>query len=281
VSQERWDLVITPKRGWLDIDLAGLWRYRDLVVLLFWRDFVSVYKQTILGPLWFLIQPLLQTAAYFVVFGKIARISTGAIPPLIFFYSGVVFWAYFAACFTKTSETFTANAHIFGKVYFPRLVVPVASCISNLAGFVTQIALLVAMIVWFSAQGAGVSLGVQALLAIPLTAYVAVLAMGAGSIISALTTRYRDLTYMLAAGLQLWMFATPVVYPLREIPEKWYWLFLFNPMAAPVESFRAAMFGTLWPPPQLWLASAVETTLLVLLGLVLFSRAERHSMDTV
>lgn len=280
-SEREWDLVISPKRGWLDVDLIGVWRYRDLVVLLFKRDFVALYKQTILGPLWYLIQPILTTIAFTLIFNRIARISTDEIPPFLFYMAGIVIWNFFSISMTKTSDTFVANSGIFSKVYFPRLVVPVSVVLSNLLTFGIQFALLLVCMAYFWTTGAFKAFGPELLLVGPILLYLAVFGLGMGIIISSLTTRYRDLSFMVGFATQLWMYATPIVYPLSQIPERWQSIYLLNPMAAPVETFRSVVLGKGTVTPELWLASGLITMATVLGGLALFSRAERNSMDTV
>jgi lipopolysaccharide transport system permease protein len=278
---EKWDIVLTPDRHWFDVDVAGVWRYRDLVVMLFKRDFVALYKQTVLGPLWYLIQPILTTVAFTLIFNRIAGISTDGAPPFLYYMSGVVLWSYFANCLTKTSETFTGNAGIFSKVYFPRLVVPVSVVLSNVLTFAIQFALLLCVVVFFWFRGIPSALGPSVILVVPLVAYVALLGLGVGIAVSSLTTRYRDLSYVVGFATQLWMYATPIIYPLSAIPERWHWVFFLNPMTAPAESFRWILFGASsvsWP---LWLASIAISGFLLLLGLVLFSHVEKTSMDTV
>ncbi len=281
LSAESWDLLITPKKGWLDLDVAGVWRYRDLVLLLFKRDFVAFYKQTILGPLWYVIQPLLTTVAFTLIFNRIARISTDGIPPFAFYMAGVVLWNFFSTCLNKTSDTFAGNAAIFGKVYFPRLVVPASVILSNFLTFAIQFTLLLVIMLVFRWRGAQIPITAELVMAVPLMLYVALLGLGAGIIVSSLTTRYRDLTFVLGFAIQLWMYATPVVYPLSQIPEKWRWLFVLNPMTAPVETFRSSLLGTGTVTATLWLSSIGITLVVLLVGLVLFGRTEKTSMDTV
>jgi homopolymeric O-antigen transport system permease protein len=279
---DRWDLVITPQKGWFDIDIAGVWRYRELVLLFFKRDFVAFYKQTVLGPLWYLIQPTLTTLAFTLVFSRIARLPTDNVPPFLFYMSGVVIWNFFGSALNKTSDTFASNAAIFGKVYFPRLVVPVSVVVSNMLTFAMQFLLLLCVIgyVWIGGTEKGFA-GPLIVLVVPLLLYISVFALGIGMIVSSLTVRYRDLAFVVGFATQLWMYATPVVYPLSHIPAKWQWLFALNPMTAPVETFRLAVLGAGTVTPVLWLSSAGMTVVTVVLGLMLFSRAEKVSMDTV
>ena len=280
-AEERWDTVISPRRGWLDIDLLGVWRYRDLILLLFKRDFVALYKQTILGPLWYLIQPILTSLAFTVIFTKIARVSTDQLPPFLFYMTGVVMWTFFASCMTKTSDTFKANASIFGKVYFPRLVVPVSVVLSNLLAFAVQFLLLIATMAYYWTAGWTRGFGIDSLLLLPVLLYLAVLGLSVGMIVSALTTRYRDLAFGIGFATQLWMYSTPIIYPLSQIPEKWRWVFQFNPVTAPAETFRLLVLGTGTVTAGFWLASIAIAAVTVFVGLILFSRTEKNSMDTV
>ncbi len=273
--------VIRPVSGWFDIHLSELWRYRDLIMLFVRRDFVAVYKQTILGPLWFLIQPLLTTVVFTVIFGRIAKIPTDGIPPMLFYMSGVVAWNYFAGCLNKTSDTFGGNAHLFGKVYFPRLTVPISVVITNLLTFAIQFALFLCLLAYFSASGSTVGLQPSIVFLPLLVVQMAALGLGSGIIVSSLTTKYRDLTQLVGFGVQLWMFATPIVYPASQIPLNWQWIIGLNPMAPVVEYFRFAFLGAgTVNPVQLGL-SALTTLLVLATGIILFSRIEKSFMDTV
>src|SRR5438270_4254610 len=241
---EEWDLIIRPKTGWLDLHLADLWRYRDLTAMFVWRDFVAQYKQTILGPLWHLLQPLCTTLIFTVVFGKMAKLPTDGVPPLLFYLAGVTCWSYFADCVNRTSFTFISNAAIFGKVYFPRLSVPVSIVISGMIKFAIQFALFLAFLIFYWMQGAGVHPNAAIALTPLLLLLMAGLSLGAGIVVSALTTRYRDLQQLVAFGVQLGMFATPVVYPLSMIGGgSFRWLILANPMTPIVETFRYSYLG--------------------------------------
>jgi len=273
--------VIRPSSGWFNLHLDQLWRYRDLVVLFVRRDFVSVYKQTILGPLWFLLQPLLTTVMFTLVFGRLAGIPTDGVPPFLFYMAGVLPWNFFAGSLNQTSSTFVANANLFGKVWFPRLTVPIAAVTNNLLTFTIQLVLFAACYVFFLVRGVPVA-PTLALLAVPLLVLqLAALGLGCGIIVSSLTTRYRDLVHLVAFGIQLWMFATPVVYPSSRIPARWSWVVTVNPMAPVIEQFRHATLGTPAVGPGAMLVSASATLVLVLVGLVLFSRVEKSFVDTV
>ncbi|SRR6266545_4594063 len=280
-SDEPWTLIIRPHRPWLDLRLAELWRYRDLVALFVWRDFVATYKQTILGPLWHVIQPLLTTLTLTLVFGRIAGLSTDGSPQFPFYLSGTIVWSYFAACVTRTSATFLTNEHIFSKVYFPRLVVPLASVLSGLVGFAIQFALFLAVLAYFVLTGAPVRLGPAALLTPFFVAGMAGLGLGLGIIVSALTTRYRDLQQLVTFGVQLGMYATPVIYPLSSVPERYRWILRANPVTAFVESFRATFLGHGVIDAALLLYAVAATLLILFVGLLLFNRVETTFMDTV
>ncbi len=280
-GDEDWTTVIHPGRPSAQV-WTELWPYRELAWLLFWRDFVAMYKQTVLGPLWFVIQPLMTTTVYTVVFGKIAKIPTDGIEPFVFYLSGVVVWGYFASCLTATSGTFLSNASLFGKVYFPRLVVPGAMLLTNFLNFLIQFGFFVVLYLIYYANGSpfvpNAALGLLPLLLIQAAA----LGLGTGLIIASLTTKYRDLTMIVGFGVSLWMYATPIVYPVSQIPAHWQWLFFLNPMTAVVEMFRHAFFGVAAAPPALYCAISVALTLLILvLGLRMFHRAERTFLDTI
>lgn len=276
-----WTTTIGPKTSWLDIDIAGLWRARDLIMLFVRRDFVTFYKQTILGPLWFLIQPLLTTVVFTVIFGRIAKVPTDGLPQFLFYMSGIVPWAYFASCLDKTSNTFVANAGIFGKVYFPRLAVPVSIVITNLFTFAIQFFAFLGFVAYFYLSGADIRPNVWVIITPLLLLQMAALGLGMGTLISALTTRYRDLTFVVGFGVQLWMYATPIVYPMSQVNEKWHWLLALNPMSSVVETFRYAYLGSGGVKIEYFLLSAFLTALIFLFGLLLFSRAEKSFMDTV
>ncbi len=280
-TADSWTYIIKPKKGWFDIHLAELWRYKDLIGLFVRRDFVAIYKQTILGPLWFIIQPLFTTVVFTIVFGNIAKISTDGLPQVLFYFSGTLVWNYFSTCLTKTADTFSANQGMFGKVYFPRLTVPISVTITNLITFAIQFAVLIALIVYFKLSGSNVRPNMLMLTLPLLLIQMAALGLGVGIIISSLTTKYRDLHYLVGFGVQLWMYATPIVYPISEIPERWRWLILLNPMTAITERFREAFLGAGGVTSEQSLISAGMTLLLLAIGIMLFSRVEKTFMDTV
>lgn len=280
-GDEAWTMVIRPKRPWLDLRLGELWRARDLIALFVRRDFVAVYKQTILGPLWFLIQPLLTTVVFTLVFGRIASLPTDGLPDFLFYLSGTVIWGYFAACLTKTSTTFTANAGLFGKVYFPRLAVPISIVISALISFGIQFLLFLGFVAFFWLSGAEARPNAGVLLLPLLLLIMAGLGLGFGIIVSSLTTRYRDLQQLVAFGVQLLMYATPVIYPVSAIPERYAPLIRANPLTPVVEAFRYAFLGA---GTAGWAGlgySFVFMLAVLVTGLVLFNRIEQTFMDTV
>lgn len=281
-TAEEWDLVIRPKSRLLDIDLKSVWRYRDLLFILVYRDFVAQYKQTILGPLWLLIQPILTTITFTVIFGNLAKISTDGIPSVVFYLSGITLWTYFADCLNKTSNTFIANAGIFGKVYFPRLVVPLSILVSNL--FKLGIQFMVFLVFWgyylitkhsFSPQW-------QFMWLLPfLIVLMAGLGLGFGILISSLTTKYRDLIFLVGFGVQLMMYASPIVYPLSIVPEKYKWYILINPVSSVIESFKFIFLGAGYFSFQALLYSFVFMMVLLFFSLLIFNKIERDFMDVV
>ncbi len=280
-NNSSWDLIISPKSGWLDINFTELWRYRNLILLFVKRDFVTFYKQTILGPLWYIIQPLFTTLVFTIVFGKLAKISTDGIPHFLFYMSGTVVWRYFADCLTKASNTFIDNASMFGKVYFPRLIVPISVVLTNMIQFAIQFALFLGFYVFYIAKGVDIHPGLWFLFLPVILMQMALLSMGAGILISSMTTKYRDLTFATTFFVQLWMYATPIVYPLSQVPEKYQMLYNINPMVAVVESFRYAFLGVSAVQPVHIMMSWSTTVGLLFLGIVMFSRVEKNFMDTV
>lgn len=279
--KENWTLEIRPKRGWLDVDLKGVWQYRDLYLMYVKRDIVTVYKQTILGPLWFIVQPLLTTVMYMFVFGGLAGISTDGMPQPLFYMAGILLWNYFNAAFMSSSNVFTANSNVFGKVYFPRLVVPLSGITSNLIKFGIQLVLFMAMYLYYYAAGAELHVNSAILLFPALVVLIAFLAMSWGLIVSALTTKYRDLTQLVAFGVQLFMYATPVIYPLNAAPEKYRQILELNPLTPVFEAFK---YGCMGCGSLDWGGLAYSTVFMVLslfVSIVIFSRVERNFMDTV
>jgi lipopolysaccharide transport system permease protein len=282
-KHEDWTEVIRPHSKLLDIPLKEIWRYRDLLVLLVKRDFISVYKQTILGPLWFFIQPILTTIMFVVVFGRIAGISTDGVPQMLFYLAGITIWNYFADCLNKTATVFKDNANVFGKVYFPRLIMPLSIVASNLVKFGIQFFLFLCFWVYFLwQQNNNVHPNLYLLLSPVLLFMMAGLALGFGMLISAMTNKYKDLIFLLTFAVQLAMYATPVIYPLSSITNPNYQSLLqANPMTAIVETFRYGFLGSgtfSW----IWLAYSFAFTLFMLaLGTIVFNKVEKSFMDTV
>jgi lipopolysaccharide transport system permease protein len=279
-----YELVIRPTRGWLDLDVADIWRHRDLLGLLVYREFAARYRQTILGPAWYVIQPLLMSLVFAVIFGGVAHIPTDGAPPMLFYLTGLLGWNYVAQTFQATAATFTANAGLFGKVYFPRLVVPLSTVIANFIAFGLQLAVLIGFWVWFKfATPAGRSFGLDATLVwFPLVAVqLAALSLGAGLWLSALTTKYRDFSFLVPFLLQVWLYATPVIYPLSRVPAHWRWLADLNPMTMPTETMKLMVLGA-GEVTALSISLSVGVTLLLLLGgLAVFNRVEKTFVDTV
>ena len=276
-----WTTIIKPKTGWFDINLKELIQYKDLIVMFVKRDFKTMYKQTILGPLWIIINPLMTTLMYTIVFGNIANIPTDGMPQIVFYMLGTTVWTYFSSCLTKTSSTFTGNAAIFGKVYFPRLVTPISTVISGLINFGVQFLMFLGFMAYFMIKGSPIEPNLWILITTLLLVQLAALALGFGIIISSMTTKYRDLAVLVTFGVQLWMYATPVVYPASQIGGKLKTLMMLNPVSPIVESFRYAFLGS-GSIPWNYLGISVVTTLVVLFaGVVLFSRVEKTFMDTV
>lgn len=281
VDENKWTMVLRPRSGWFDINLSELWQYRDLIMLFVRRNFVATYKQTILGPLWFLLQPLFTTLVFTVIFGRIAKIPTDGLPQVLFYLAGIVCWNYFDACLSKTSDTFVTNANIFGKVYFPRLAIPIANVITNFVTLAIQFALFLVVAAYFYLRGSSIEPNYFILLIPLLVIQMAALGLGFGILISSLTTKYRDLMYLVSFGVQLWMYATPVVYPLSQIPSKWHWVYALNPMTSIIEAFRYAFLGAGLVKAWHMGLSAVMTLFVLTLGIILFSRIEKTFMDTV
>lgn len=280
-ASDRWTTIITPVRDRRLIDIPELISYRDLIGLFIKRDFITQYKQTILGPAWFLIQPLLTTLMFLVVFGAIAKIPTDGIPQPLFYMGGLLLWNYFSGILTQTSSVLTSNAHLFSKVYFPRLVVPIAQVVAGLGRFVIQFLLFAAIYVFYLSVGMKSAIGGTILLLPFVLIYIAVLGFGVGLIISAFTTRYRDLQVGLSFLMQLWMYGSPIVYPLSLIPEKWRVLYTLNPVVPAMESFKHIFFGAALPPLSVFGTGIAITVLLLVVGLFFFNRVERNFIDTV
>jgi lipopolysaccharide transport system permease protein len=261
--------------------LGQLWRSRDLILVFVHRNFVANYKQTVLGPLWFFVQPFFTTVVFTMVFSKIAGVSTDEVPPFLFYMSGVVVWNYFQECLIKTSTTFTQNAGLFGKVYFPRLTVPLSIVVTNLLTFAIQFVFFLGFYIYFLAQHAPVEPSWRIAVLPLLLLQMAALGLGVGCIVSALTTKYHDLQMLVGFGVQLWMYGSCVAYPLSAIPNEWRWLFICNPMVPIVEGFRFAFLGQ--GIVEMWhlAVGAGVSTVIFFVGILLFNHVEKSFTDTV
>ena len=281
ITEEHWDLIIEPKRKLLDLPIREVIRYRDLIVLFIKRDFVTQYKQTILGPLWFVINPLISTIMYIFVFGNLAKLSTDGVPQILFYYAGTMLWTFFSGCFTDATNIFVTNKDLFGKVYFPRLTVPISNIFGNLTRITVQFIFLLVFFIYYLVT-TDVLKPSFAVLAFPLLlVWIAALGTGMGMIISALTTKYRDLRILVTFALNLAMYATPIVYPISQIPKKFSWVLYANPLSVPVELFRVWFYGAGTVTLGVACISIAETILLLFLGLIMFNQNERNFIDVV
>ena len=279
---KEWDLVIEPQSSVFNLQLSDIWRYRDLLKLLVRRDFVSFYKQTILGPLWFFIQPLFTTLTYVIIFGRLAGLSTDDLPQPLFYMVGIIAWNYFSECLTKTSTVFKDNANIFGKVYFPRMIMPLSIVASNLIRFGVQVILLVLMFAYYIMfKNYEPHINDYILLFPFAVLLMAALGLGIGMIISALTTKYRDLSFLVTFGVQLLMYATPVIYPLSSAPAKYKWIIELNPMTGIIETLRFGLLGKGSFSYASLGYSALFTLISLFAGIIIFNKVEKTFVDTV
>jgi len=282
-EETQWSEVISPSTSLLDLKLQDVWRYRDLLGLFVKRDFVATYKQTILGPLWHFIQPIFTTVIFIFLFNSVAKIPTDGVPAPLFYIIGISIWNYFSVCFTSTSNTFVSNAGIFGKVYFPRLVLPLSVVISNLIKFGIQLSLIVVTMAYFIIfKGYKPQTNLYLLTLPVIVALMAFLGLGLGIIISSLTTKYRDFTYLISFGVQLLMYLTPVAYPLSFVQDKSYAKFIqWNPISPLVEGFRYAITGSGTFNISMLVYSIISTIIILFLGIIMFNKVEKSFMDTV
>jgi lipopolysaccharide transport system permease protein len=279
---EHWDLVIEPHNRLMDLKLREVWRYRDLLLLFVKRDFVAQYRQTILGPLWHFINPIFTTLTYTLIFGNVAQLSTDGTPKLVFYMSGVTLWNFFSVIMTTTGSTFIANAGIFGKVYFPRLIMPLSNVLSKMIAFFIQLSMLLCFIGYYKIEGMLESMSWSNILYLPFVLFIlSGFGLGIGIIISSLTTKYRDLNVLIGFGINLLMYATPVIYPLSSIPDKYRYLIAWNPLTPVMEFFRYMFTGTGSYTTYTLLYSAGMMSLLLFIGLLLFNKVEKTFMDTV
>ena len=282
-SLDKWDLVIIPQRRWFDINLGAIFAYKDLLLLFVKRDFTTFYKQTILGPIWFFLQPLITTIVFSIIFNRIAKIPTNETPPILFYMSGIIAWNYFNNCLISTSSTFTSNASLFGKVYFPRIIVPASKIISGLFTFLIQLVMFVGFYIYYTMSGnESIEPEFSVLLLIPLMILqMALLGQGIGMIISSLTTKYRDLNYLVTFGTQLVMYASPIIYPLSEVPDKYKIYIILNPITPIIEGFRYGFLGRGMLNAEMITYSVIMTALVFISGLLIFNKVEKSFIDTV
>lgn len=278
---QQWKKTIEPKTKLLDLKLNELIYYKDLIFMFVKRNFKSQYKQTILGPLWFIINPLITSVLFTFVFGGIAGISTDGVPQFLFYMAGNTAWQYFATCLTQTSNTFTANANVFGKVYFPRLTMPISTVIFSALSFLIQFVMLLLFMLYFYFTGQTFTPNINVLYIPLLVLHMAAMGLGFGIIISSLTTKYRDLAILVTFGVQLWMYITPIVYPISALSGKFKSVIMLNPMAPVVNNFKYALLGCGQMEWDYWGISAIITLIVLLLGVILFNRIEKTFMDTV
>lgn len=276
-----WDLVLTPRVSLFSFPWRQVWRYRDLLYMFVKRDIITLYKQTILGPLWFFIQPILTVAMYVVVFTRIARLSTDGLPPILFYLSGVIVWNYFQESFNTTSKTFIDNASLFGKVYFPRIIVPLSKVVSGLIRFLIQFALFLTVEFYYILTGYPTHANASLLFFPIMIMIMALQGLGLGMLFGSLTTKYRDLVFLIQFGVQLLMYATPVIYPLSSVPEDYSFWFHLNPMTVVFEGFRFAFLSTGSFAVSHLLLSLLSSLVIFIVGLLVFQKVERNFMDTV
>lgn len=278
---EHYTTHIKSKTGWFDINLKELYQYRDLIYLFFKRNYATRYKQTILGPLWLIINPLITVSLYALVFGNLAGLSTNGTPQFVFYLCSNAIWTFFATCINETANTFTANSAIMGKVYFPRLVMPISSVLTGIMDLMIQVIMLAVIMIGYYIGGTDFNIGSSILVAPLLILQTGMLGLGCGIIIAALTTKYRDLIVLVSFGVQLWMYASPVVYTLDIIPEKYQGIYLLNPMASIITCWRNVVIGSGKFPTNAWGISWLVTIIILFIGVVLFSKIEKTFMDTV
>lgn len=280
-SEQQWTEEIKSQDSLFSINFKELWHYRDLLLMLLKRDFITFYKQTILGPIWFFVQPILTSLIYVVLFGQVAKLSTDGLPQLAFYLSGITIWNYFSDSLTKTSSVFQTNASIFGKVYFPRLIMPLSIVFSGLLKFAIQFGLFIAVVLYYTFVENSIQPNLWVLATPLLIVLMAAFALGLGMIFSSMTTKYKDLTFLLTFGIQLYMYATPVVYPVSAMPEKYLWLVKANPLTGIFECFRYGYLGAGSFTPSSLIFSTITISILLIIGTVVFNKVEKSFMDTV
>lgn len=280
-NRQLWTEEIQSENSLFSINIKEIWHYRDLLLLLVKRDFITFYKQTILGPIWFIVQPLLTVLVYIILFGQIAKIDINGLPQIAFYLAGITIWNYFSESLTKTSTVFKDNSSIFGKIYFPRLIMPLSIVLSALMKFAVQFSLFILVVLYFSIVEKSIQPNIWILATPLLILLMAIFALGIGMIFSALTTKYKDLSFLLAFGTQLFMYATPVVYPISAMPEKLKWIVTSNPLSSIFECFRYGYLGSGTFQIGDLVISATIIVLLFVIGVITFNRVEKSFMDTV
>lgn len=280
-TNQLWTAIITPKKPLFEVPLRELWKYRDLIFQLVRRDLVTQHKQTVLGPFWFFVQPIVSSVVMTIVFGRIANLPTNEIPKFLFYLSGVTIWYYFSAVLSRSSNTFSANAHIFTKIYFPRLTVVVAQCLVAMWHFCIQFLIFLGFYLYFLLAGYPIEASYRVVIIPFLVIQAAMLGMGCGCLISALTTRFKDLQLAVPPGIQMWMYASCIFFPRSMVPDSFQWIMIINPVVPIVEAFRFAMMGKgdveIWQ----WLVSLGITVVIFIIGIVEFGRAEKNFADTI
>ncbi|WP_158838012.1 ABC transporter permease [Polaribacter sp. L3A8] len=284
MKKEKWLFEITPKTSLLDLNLKEVWQYRDLLILFVKRDIITLYKQTVLGPLWYLIQPLFTSVIFTLIFNNVASISTGSVPPFLFNLAGITIWNYFTACFSGTSNTFSNNAGIFGKVYFPRLIMPLVAIISNLVKFGIQLLIFMVFFIYYYNQGADISINKYLMLFPVMVLIMGALGLGLGMIISAMVTKYRDLNILIGFGMRLLMYISAVMYPVSFFVEKlpkYAWVVKYNPLSFVIESVRYMLLNTGVFDVQMFIYTIITTVVVLFFGIVVFNKAEKSFIDTI
>ena len=281
IQEDHWDLIVKPKSKWYDLRMNEIFRYKDLLLLFVRRDFVSIYKQTILGPIWFFIQPIITAITFTIIFGNLANIPTDGLPPVLFYLCGITLWNYFSDTLSRISDTFTANAGIFGKVYFPRMIMPLSVVLSNLIKLGVQFLLFISVWIFYLIKGNNIHPNATLILVPFLILLMGFLSLSFGIIISSMTTKYRDFKFLITFAVQLLMYGSPIIYPLSVVPEKYKWIILANPITSIIETFKYAFLGV---GEFNWLHlgyTLLFTLLLFFLGLIIFHKVEKSFMDTV
>ncbi|MBL4652332.1 MAG: ABC transporter permease [Flavobacteriales bacterium] len=281
-KDKEWDLIITPKKSFFSVDVKSIWKYRDLLTLFVKKDFISVYKQTVLGPVWFFVQPILTTITFTVIFGNVAKISTDGLPKILFYMAGITLWNYFAECLNKTSNTFVVNQGIFGKVYFPRIITPLSVVINCLLKLAIQLFMFAGFwCYYYFVINIDIMIKPTVFLLPLLIVVIAIMGLGFGMIISSMTTKYRDLTFLVGFGVQLLMYTSPVIYPLSAVPEQYKWLIMLNPMSSIIELFKYSLLGVGYLD-WFWLGySVIISIVLFIVGFLIFNKVEKSFIDTV